>query len=142
MLGKGEEAMPYAVLAETYASALRRCADAQAVVLPLAGASDVTHWLSWVDGVMLTGSPSNVHPSHFDETVADETLPLDPKRDELTLALVRACVQQAVPLLGICRGFQEMNVALGGSLWQQVHRVPGMRDHRDPDGQQIGRAHV
>ena len=137
MLGKGEEAMPYAVLAETYASALRRCADAQAVVLPLAGASDVTHWLSWVDGVMLTGSPSNVHPSHFGETVADETLPLDPKRDELTLALVRACVQQAVPLLGICRGFQEMNVALGGSLWQQVHRLPGMRDHRDPDGQPL-----
>ena len=95
MLGKGEEAMPYAVLAETYASALRRCADAQAVVLPLAGANDVTHWLSWVDGVMLTGSPSNVHPSHFGETVADETLPLDPKRDELTMALVRACVQQA-----------------------------------------------
>ena len=81
--------------------------------------------LPLVDGVMLTGSPSNIHPSHFDEAVADPSLPLDPERDSLTLALVRACVQHAVPLLGVCRGFQEINVALGGSLHQQVQNVPG-----------------
>lgn len=124
--------MPYLVLGDKYARALRRCANAQALLLPLADPLEVPHWLQMVDGVMLTGSPSNVHPSHFGETVADTSLPLDQERDALTLALVRACVEQAVPLLGICRGFQEMNVALGGSLLQQVHLTPGKNDHRDP----------
>ena len=71
---------------------------------------------------------------------------LDEVRDSLTLALVRACVAQAVPLLGICRGFQEINVALGGSLHQQVHALPGHLDHREsPDGsydQQYGPSHA
>lgn len=133
LIGRKTEAMPYALLAETYAQALRDCADAQAMVLPLVDPADISHWLSMVDGVMLSGSPSNVHPSHFGESVADESLPLDTTRDALTLELVRACVEQAVPLLGICRGFQEMNVALGGSLLQQVHLTPGKQDHRDPD---------
>src|SRR5690606_18749683 len=88
--------------------------------------------LALVDGVMLTGSPSNVHPSHFQEEVADPLLPLDTERDLLTLALVKACVHQGIPLLGICRGFQELNVALGGALHQRVHNVPGMMDHREP----------
>ena len=84
---------------------------------------------------MLTGSPSNVHPSHFGETVADETLPLDPERDALTLALVRACVDQGVPLLGICRGFQEVNVAMGGTLYPEIRDLPGRMNHRmPPDG--------
>ena len=124
--------MHYLVLGDKYARALRRCANAQALLLPLADPQEVPHWLGLVDGVMLTGSPSNVHPSHFGESVADDTLPLDRERDALTLALVRACVEQGVPLLGICRGFQEMNVAMGGSLLQQVHLTPGKHDHRDP----------
>jgi putative glutamine amidotransferase len=66
--------------------------------------------------------------------VTDPSLPLDPDRDDLTLTLVRACVEQAVPLFGVCRGFQEINVALGGSLHQQVHHVPAMMDHREPEG--------
>ena len=102
-------------------------------MLPLVDANEIPHWLDGFDGVMLTGSPSNVHPSHFGETVADDSLPLDRERDALTLALVRACVDKGVPLLGICRGFQEMNVALGGSLLQQVHLTPGKNDHRDPE---------
>ena len=135
LLGQAGHAMPYLVLGDKYARALRRCANAQAVMFPLADPQEVPHWLDKVDGVMLTGSPSNVHPSHFGEPVADETLPLDRERDALTLALVRACVAQAVPLLGICRGFQEMNVAMGGSLLQQVHLTPGKNDHRDPADQ-------
>lgn len=132
LLGQSGHAMPYLVLGDKYARALRDCAGAQALVLPLVDPAEVPHWLDTVDGVMLTGSPSNVHPSHFGEHVADESLPLDRERDALTLALVRACVAQAVPLLGICRGFQEMNVAMGGSLLQQVHLTPGKNDHRDP----------
>jgi len=132
LLGQGNNAMPYLVLGDKYARALRDCAGAQALLLPLADPADIVYWLDMVDGVMLTGSPSNVHPSYFGETVADGTLPLDRERDSLTLALVRACVAQAIPLLGICRGFQEMNVALGGSLLQQVHLTCGKNDHRDP----------
>ena len=77
---------------------------------------DIASLLELVDGVMLTGSASNVHPSHFGETVANPALPLDTHRDTLTLALVKACIAADVPLLGICRGFQEINVALGGTL--------------------------
>jgi len=75
-----------------------------------------------------------VHPRHFGETVHDAALPLDPERDRWTLPLIRCALDLGVPLLGICRGFQEVNVALGGSLHQAVHEQPGHRDHRDaPD---------
>lgn len=133
MLGQ-EHPMPYLVLGDKYARAVKVGAAAQPVMFPLAEASQIPALLALVDGVMLTGSPSNVHPSHFEEDVADPTLPLDPERDGLTLALVRACVEQGVPLLGICRGYQEINVAMGGTLHQQVQNQPGMMDHRDPDG--------
>ncbi|MDP4609457.1 MAG: gamma-glutamyl-gamma-aminobutyrate hydrolase family protein [Burkholderiaceae bacterium] len=131
LLGEAHQAAPFLVLGEKYARALTTCAQAQPCTFPLAGADDVDALLSLVDGVMLTGSPANIHPSHFGQTVADTSLPLDPKRDALTLALVTACVAQEVPLLGVCRGFQEINVALGGSLHQQVHNLPGKMDHRE-----------
>lgn len=132
MLGASHAQSPFLVLGDKYARALRVCAGAQPVMFPLAEGEDLQDLLASVDGVMLTGSPSNIHPSHFGQDVADPSLPLDPVRDGLTLALVRACVAQGIPLLGICRGFQEMNVALGGSLLQQVHNTPGRMDHREP----------
>ncbi len=135
LLGQGDLTMPFLVLGDKYARAVKDNAGAQPVMFPLADASEIPDLLDLVDGVMLTGSPSNVHPSHFGETVANPALPLDPQRDALTLELVRACVAQAVPLLGVCRGFQEINVALGGSLLQQVQEVPGMMDHREPKEQ-------
>ena len=133
LLGDDLHRMPYLVLGDKYARAVKVGAAAQPVMFPLAEASQIPALLALVDGVMLTGSPSNVHPSHFDEPVADPSLPLDPERDGLTLALIKACVAQGVPLLGICRGYQEINVAHGGSLHQRVHHVPGMMDHREPD---------
>jgi putative glutamine amidotransferase len=132
LLGDHGHQMPFLLLGDKYARAVKEGARAQPVMFPLADAEQIPDLLSMVDGVMLTGSPSNVHPSHFDEAVADPSLPLDPVRDSLTLALVRACVHQGVPLLGICRGFQEINVALGGTLHQRVHEVPGQMDHREP----------
>ncbi len=131
--GEPPHRMPYLVLGDKYARAVKVGAQAQPVVFPLAQASQIPALLPLVDGVMLTGSPSNVHPSHFGEPVANTALPLDAERDSLTLALVQACLDQGVPLLGVCRGFQEINVALGGTLHQQVHHVPGMMDHRAPD---------
>ncbi len=134
-LGEGDQSKPYLVLGDKYARAVKVNAGAEPVLFPLAQAEQIGDLLALVDGVMLTGSPSNVHPRHFGEPVADLGLPLDTHRDALTLELVRACVAGGVPLLGVCRGFQEINVALGGSLLQQVHGVPGMMDHRESSGE-------
>jgi putative glutamine amidotransferase len=134
--------MPALVLGDKYARAVRDCAGAQPVLFPLADVAQIPALLALVDGVMLTGSPSNVHPSHFAEEVADPRLPLDPARDALALALVRACQAGGVPLLGICRGFQEINVALGGSLEQSVHDSEGRFDHRDAPGLSLDEAYA
>lgn len=131
LLGQGDLQMPYLVLGDKYARAVKVNAQAQPVVFALADASDIDALLPLVDGVMLTGSASNIHPSFFDEPLANPALPLDAHRDALTLALVKACIAADVPLLGICRGFQEINVALGGSLHQQVQLVEGFQDHRE-----------
>ena len=85
--------------------------------------------------MLLTGSPSNVHPSHFGETVHDPALPLDPERDAWTLPLIRRALARGMPLLAICRGTQEVNVALGGTLHQAVQEQPGLNDHRAPEGE-------
>lgn len=132
LLGTPSHGMPFWVLGEKYARAVKEGAQALPVLFPMAQVSEIPELLAQVDGVMLTGSKSNIHPQHFDEALADPDSSLDPERDALTLALVQACVAGHVPLLGVCRGFQEMNVAMGGSLHQQVHRVAGMADHREP----------
>ena len=135
LLGRDPNTMPFLVLGDKYARAVKTQAQAQPVMFPLASVDQIDDLLDLVDGVMLTGSPSNVHPSHFGATVADTALPLDEARDTLTLALVEACIAKSIPLLGICRGFQEINVAMGGTLHQQVHALVGMQDHREsPDG--------
>lgn len=133
-LGDHDHKSPFLVLGDKYARAVKEGAGAQPVLFPLADARQIPDLLAAVDGVMLTGSPSNVHPAHFDEPVLNPDLPLDVARDGLTLALVKACLDYGVPLLGICRGFQEINVALGGSLSQAVQQLPGMMDHREPSG--------
>lgn len=140
-LGEDGDQTPFLVLGDKYARAVKLGAQAQPVLFPLADADQIPALLQVVDGVMLTGSPSNVHPSHFDQDVFDPSLPLDPARDALALALVRACVASGVPLLGICRGFQEINVALGGSLEQTVHARAGQLDHRAPAGVSVDKAY-
>jgi putative glutamine amidotransferase len=88
--------------------------------------------LESLDGVLLTGSPSNVEPHHYDGQQSRPGTAHDPARDATTLPLIRHAVDHAVPLFAICRGTQEVNVALGGSLHQLVHEVEGRRDHRSP----------
>jgi len=127
---------PFHVVAKQYVDAVW-IADCQPVVVPGASSGGFDDLLDVVHGVLLTGSPSNVHPSHFNETVLDESLPLDPERDAWTLPLVPKVVALGMPLFAICRGFQEANVALGGSLFQAVHAVAGYRDHRDRDDDTI-----
>ena len=126
--------MPFLVLGDKYARAVKTHAHAQPVLFPLSDADQITELLALVDGVMLTGSPSNVHPSRFGATLAHPDLMLDEVRDGLTLELVRACVAQAVPLLGICRGFQEINVAFGGTLRPDLGAPERELAHHAPEG--------
>ena len=101
------------------------------LLIPAAGPSiDLHEVLRRLDGLLLTGSPSNVEP-HLYEGGESETPDLhDPKRDATTLPLIRTAIAEGVPVLAICRGIQELNVALGGSLIQRVQTVPGRFDHR------------
>jgi putative glutamine amidotransferase len=91
---------------------------------------DLDRLLSSVDGVMVTGSKSNVHPSLYGGDATEANGPYDPARDATTLPLIRAAVAEGVPVFGICRGLQEMNVAFGGTLHQHLQEVPGRFDHR------------
>ncbi|MGE4242195.1 gamma-glutamyl-gamma-aminobutyrate hydrolase family protein [Ramlibacter sp.] len=125
----------YTVLADRYAAAVTAL-GLQPVLFPMAGAADVPELLPLVDGVLLTGSPSNVEASHFGASALPTDL-LDPRRDALTMVLVRTAIEEGVPLFGVCRGLQEMNVALGGSLHQAVHSQPGLMDHREPDDEPL-----
>ena len=109
-----------------------RLAGGLPLVVPSAVADDVDELLALADGVLLTGSPSNVHPSHFGQPVHDAAQPLDADRDAWTLPLVPKALAAGVPLFAICRGLQEANVALGGTLHQAVQQVAGFADHRDP----------
>ncbi len=123
-----------------------RLAGALPLISPPFAVQELPALLDAVDGVLLTGSPSNVHPSHFGETVHDTSLPLDPERDAWTLPLVRLALARGVPLLAICRGTQETNVALGGSLHQAVHEQAGLLAHDADDSLsaavQYGPAHL
>jgi putative glutamine amidotransferase len=125
---------PMHVLGQKYVDAVRDQAACLPMPLPATGKEDIAAYLELADGVMLTGSPSNVHPSNFGQSVHDETLPLDVARDTITLPLIRRIVELGMPMLAICRGLQEINVALGGTLHQAVQEVPGRDDHRGAKG--------
>jgi putative glutamine amidotransferase len=108
---------------------------AGALPLMFAGAADITDveaLLGTVDGILLTGARANVHPSCYGAEPDARHEPYDRDRDTVALALVRSCVDRGVPLLGICRGLQEMNVAFGGSLHREVRDLPGRMNHQAP----------
>lgn len=118
-----------------YTAAVAEVAECQPLLVPVgAGLSDIGALLDIADGVMLTGSLSNVEPVHYgtEKMLRPETM--DRARDAITLPLARAAIEKQVPLFAICRGFQELNVALGGTLHQAVHDVEGLMDHREREG--------
>ena len=94
--------------------------------------TDIESLLATVDGVLLTGARANVHPTHFGAEENPSYEPYDRRRDALALELVKVCVERGVPLFGVCRGFQEMNVAFGGSLHPEIRDLPGRLNHRMP----------
>jgi putative glutamine amidotransferase len=116
-----------------YAEALIGGSGALPVMIPPMGEPQLA-LLDRIDGLLVPGSPSNVHPSHYGQ---DESLTPDkhdPDRDSTTLPLIRAAIARGLPVLAICRGIQELNVVLGGTLHQNVHDLPGRRDHRGGGG--------
>ena len=94
--------------------------------------TDMAALFDTVDGILLTGASANVHPENFNTDAHESYEPYDRDRDAAALELVRSCVERSVPLLGICRGFQEMNVAYGGTLHPEIRDVPGRMNHRMP----------
>ena len=130
---------------EKYIAAVAEAADAVPVLVPALGEQHLGEWLDSFDGIMFTGSPSNVEPHRYQGPPSDPETWHDPHRDSTTLPMIPAAIAAGLPVLGICRGFQEMNVAYGGTLWQKLQEVPGHRDHREdkdaPLDEQYGPAH-
>jgi putative glutamine amidotransferase len=116
-----------------YSAAVIGGAGAMPILLPPVG-EGMLALLDRIDGLLLPGSPSNVWPERYGATVSLTPDRHDPERDATTLPLVRAALARGLPVLAICRGIQELNVALGGTLHQQVQDVPGRMDHREGPG--------
>lgn len=118
---------------DTYVRATDQVVGAVPVLIPANGAqADVDTLLARLDGIILTGSRSNVQPSLYGGPPHAEGTWEDPARDGMTLPLIRAAIARGVPLLAICRGYQELNVALGGTLHQRLQDLPGRMDHSTP----------
>jgi putative glutamine amidotransferase len=116
---------------EKYLTALIEAAGAYPLSFPALGeALPAAALLSHLDGVLFTGSPSNVAVHHYNGAPDRADSPQDPGRDAVTLPLIREALALDVPILCICRGFQELNVALGGSLHTRIHEQAGFQDHR------------
>lgn len=116
-----------------YATAVFGGAGAVPIMIPPMGEASLAV-LDRIDGLLLPGSPSNVHPSHYAGGESQTPDRHDLERDATTLRLVPEAIARGMPLLAICRGIQELNVALGGTLHQQVHEVPDRMDHRPGPG--------
>ena len=139
-------AHPFHMVGEKYARAVLDASDAAPVMIPaLAEELRFDELLQRLDGLVFTGSPSNVEPHLYQGAPSAPGTLHDPARDATTLPLIRKAVEAGVPVFGICRGFQEMNVAFGGTLHQNLHEIPGYLDHRDDTTQplevQYGPAH-
>lgn len=123
---------------EMYIRAILKGADGLSVLIP--ALKDDLHAVELVDrldGLLFTGSESNVEPNRYGGSASAAGTLHDPARDATTLPLVRQAIAKGVPIFGICRGFQEINVALGGKLHQRVHEVQGFLDHRDDESQPL-----
>lgn len=114
-----------------YAAAVAQVAECQPLLIPLEEALvDIGAVLAIADGILLTGSPSNIEPRHYSDEAPAMPERLDPARDAVTLPLIQIAIQEKIPLFAICRGMQELNVALGGTLHQEVHAQTDKLDHR------------
>lgn len=119
--------------ADTYLRAVLNGVGGIPLIIPaFADAIDIDALLARVDGVLLTGGRTNVHPERYGAPADPRAEPHDHERDSLTLPLAKTAIKRGIPLFAICRGVQELNVALGGSLFSEVHEIEGRHDHRAP----------
>lgn len=117
-------------------SAVAEASGALPLVIPgMPGAVDVRDLLHAIDGVLLPGGRANVHPEEFGRPHHEAHEPYDRERDAVTLALARAALEVGMPVFGVCRGIQEINVALGGTLHPEIRDLPGNMNHRMPKGE-------
>ena len=124
---------PNHAASDTYVRAVDQVMNGVPVLIPANGdASDVETLVSRLDGIILTGSRSNVQPTLYDGPPHAEGTPEDASRDAMTMRLIRAAIAAGIPIFAICRGLQELNVALGGSLHQRLQDLPGRMDHSTP----------
>lgn len=138
--------LPFHAVGEKYLAALTDVAGVLPLIIPaLADRLAIDALLDTFDGLLFTGSHSNIEPARYAGPDSAPGTEHDPARDSLTLALLPAALDRGLPILAICRGLQEFNVALGGSLHQKVQDLPGMLDHREDPAQavdvQYGPAH-
>lgn len=116
---------------QTYLEAAVGVARVTPLIVPaFAERIDIEAILDRVDGVMATGSKTNVHPSHYDVAPSVAHEPFDEARDHTAIPLMRSAIERGIPVLAICRGFQELNVALGGSIATEIQEIEGRHDHR------------
>lgn len=121
---------------QSYLDATLTRAGAMPVILPAFGDRlDLDAVLDRVDGVVMTGSRSNVHPALYGRVASERDEPFDPARDATTLPLIRRAIERGIPILCICRGLQELNVALGGTLVGEIQEEDGRMDHRAPESE-------
>ncbi len=116
-----------------YVRAALKVADVMTFIIPaFEDGNDADAILDRVDGLLVSGSASNVHPSLYGKEATDVDGPYDMARDATSLPLIRRAIERGIPLLAICRGLQELNVALGGTLASEIQEQPGIWDHRKP----------
>lgn len=116
-----------------YVRAAVKAAGLMALIVPaLEEDNNADAILDRVDGLLVSGSASNVHPSLYGKEARENDGPFDPARDATSLPLIRRAIDRAIPMLAICRGIQELNVALGGTLASEIQEQPGIWDHRKP----------
>ena len=138
---KDVKGMPFHCVGEKYINAVAHGAQGFPFIIPalaegeqmqaLDSAFDLRAVLSKLDGLFLPGSVANVDPARYGAELETPDLPRDPQRDETTLKLIHLAIEMDIPILAVCRGFQELNVAFGGTLHQQVQEVEGYFDHRE-----------
>lgn len=137
---------PFHAVNQRYLVALTEASRVVPMIVPAMGERiDLERMAERLDGLLVTGSPSNVEPYHYGAEPAAPDILHDPARDSTTLPLLRAALERGVPVFAICRGIQELNVAMGGSLHQFLHTVEGKRDHRSdkskPPAERSGPVH-
>ncbi len=152
---KRTDDMTYHCVGEKYINAIAHGADCYPLIIPamargeeLRAYGDKFPWsgiVARLDGIFLSGSYSNVHPRRYGKPEQSPIPPVDEQRDEMTLELIHVCVENRIPLLAVCRGFQELNVAFGGSIHAEVHEVGIFSDHKEnhelPLKERYGHAH-